>query len=388
MPLINGRRIAQVGGNYQYVFDAENILNLPGDAPGDLYVPGYAPQEVSVNAVNGMTITLSVPSDLGSTVPNARLQSNLTLLMRKLIEHIEGMANKENVVGQRILGQSERGGMPSPDAEVRVVNDGKASKDCLNDQQLAALASSLGRDTTFIWGPPGTGKTQTIGTIGVELFKRGRSVLVVSHTNTAVDQAIMRIADAIDPNDLISGRVIRVREPRGNNPLANDKYKEILLKTHTDRRSAELIQRREECNQERSVAIGESIRLSRLIDIYEWSVEAQHDIAEMTAELDVIQGMETKLEQAREELALLRSQSAKWETLKRKCRTANKHIEEVAYLDERLGVISRYADSEQAKLSVADTQLGQAEDVLAQTTGEIVWFGYGEDCRRQRNSMR
>ena len=41
--LINGRRIAQIGGSYQYAFDVENLLNLPGDAPGDLYLQGYPP---------------------------------------------------------------------------------------------------------------------------------------------------------------------------------------------------------------------------------------------------------------------------------------------------------------------------------------------------------
>jgi len=33
VPLINGRRIAQIGGGYQYVFDAENLLDLPACSP-------------------------------------------------------------------------------------------------------------------------------------------------------------------------------------------------------------------------------------------------------------------------------------------------------------------------------------------------------------------
>jgi phosphate starvation-inducible protein PhoH len=35
--------------------------------------------------------------------------------------------------------------------------------ECLNDKQAEAVASALSRDTTFICGPPGTGKTRTIG---------------------------------------------------------------------------------------------------------------------------------------------------------------------------------------------------------------------------------
>jgi len=94
--LINGRRIAQVGSNYQYVFDIENALNLPGDAPGDLYVPGHPPFDVIIISVDGMAITISVPQDLGKFVSSARPQSNLAHLMRKLIERIEALANKAN----------------------------------------------------------------------------------------------------------------------------------------------------------------------------------------------------------------------------------------------------------------------------------------------------
>ena len=40
VPLVNGKRIAQIGHCFQYLFNVENALNLPGDAPGNLYIPG------------------------------------------------------------------------------------------------------------------------------------------------------------------------------------------------------------------------------------------------------------------------------------------------------------------------------------------------------------
>jgi superfamily II DNA or RNA helicase len=67
----------------------------------------------------------------------------------------------------------------------------------LNVSQMLALESALGRNLTVIWGPPGTGKTHTIGTIAQYLHDFSRSVLIVSHTNTAVDQAIRHIASAL-----------------------------------------------------------------------------------------------------------------------------------------------------------------------------------------------
>jgi hypothetical protein len=88
VPLVNGKRLAQIGGSFQYQFVIENILNVPGDTPGDLYIPGRDSIPVTVISVDGMVIILSVSIDLGTYVPTARLQSNLAHLMRKLIERI------------------------------------------------------------------------------------------------------------------------------------------------------------------------------------------------------------------------------------------------------------------------------------------------------------
>ncbi len=160
VPLVNGRRISHVGGIYQYVFGIDSPLNLPVDTPGDLQIPGRRPLEVTVVSIDGMAIVLGVPADLGSHVPSAWLQSNLTYLLRKLIDRIEAMNNKSNPVGARILGQSPVSGQSIP---VEVAE--------LNSDQVKAVSSSLGQDATFIWGPPGTGKTRTIGTIGEQLYR-------------------------------------------------------------------------------------------------------------------------------------------------------------------------------------------------------------------------
>jgi AAA domain len=198
--LLDGRRVGRAGGSTQYTFRVESALNLPDDSPGDLHVPGHAgrPLETTVVAVDGLLITLSVTEDLGDYVPRATLQSDLTFLLRTLIQRVEGFADRENPAGARLLGEMASAGEP---ADWRY--------DGLNVRQAEAVGSALGRDTTFIWGPPGTGKTRTIGKIGEQFVRAGRSVLVVSHTNSAVDQALMQIASDLGP-DLVDGSVLRL----------------------------------------------------------------------------------------------------------------------------------------------------------------------------------
>jgi len=63
----------------------------------------------------------------------------------------------------------------------------------LDDSQLEAVESALGLregESLLIIGPPGTGKTRVIAKIAYELYRRRERVLIASHTNRAVDNAL------------------------------------------------------------------------------------------------------------------------------------------------------------------------------------------------------
>jgi superfamily I DNA and/or RNA helicase len=360
IPLVNGHRIAEIGGSYQYSFEMENILNLPGDAPGDLTVPGHPPQGVDVVSVVGTRITLSVPLDLGSTVPFARLQSNMAQLMRKLIERIEGLAAKDNPVGDRVLDGSKITGTSVP------VENISFNADFTADQRLA-VTSALGRNTTFIWGPPGTGKTQTIGAIGENLYRQQRSVLLVSHTNSAVDEALLRIADSITKEDREAGKVLRVGTSKDTR-FGSDKYKEVLLKTHVDRRSAELAERREECKEEKATASEKVARLSRLIDLCEWVGEAEPDIKSMSGELEKLAAEEDELNRARLELESLLSEAPKVVAAAEDARAAMNVLTKIRGYDELIAKAQSGVEGAQRELKQAEQRLQSSERVLAETT--------------------
>lgn len=301
VPLVNGRRIAQVGSGFQYIFDVDSVLNAPGDAPGDLIVAGQPPVEVIIISVDGLAATISVPKDLGGFVPAARLQSNLTQLMRRLITRIEAIGDGPNPAGERI-----RGAEPVTGSPAAVVVAG------LNAGQSAAVASSLGRDTTFIWGPPGTGKTRTIGTLGGALFARDRSLLMVSHTNTAVDQALLKIADELTgthPEAIANGKVLRVGDPA--DPQLRDRL-DLLLGTHVARRSEELAARRAELVAEHEHIVGEVLGIGRRIAVVEWVAEVGPDLVAMTADLAAVQATETELVTGRDQLAARRAAAKDW----------------------------------------------------------------------------
>ncbi len=84
------------------------------------------------------------------------------------------------------------------------------ASDVLNEVQCAAVASALNPGITYLWGPPGTGKTTTVAHAVAALVDAGLSVLLVSHTNAAVDLALIRCAERIEAQGALApGRILR-----------------------------------------------------------------------------------------------------------------------------------------------------------------------------------
>jgi hypothetical protein len=55
-----------------------------------------------------------------------------------------------------------------------------------------------GHDISFLWGPPGTGKTYCLGQmIAAQLVQRSERILLVSSTNIAVDQAVLSVRNGL-----------------------------------------------------------------------------------------------------------------------------------------------------------------------------------------------
>lgn len=85
-----------------------------------------------------------------------------------------------------------------------------------------------GWDMGFLWGPPGTGKTYTLGRLLAQYlsqFPRSR-VLLLSTTNSAVDQALLSVDDALDAlgRSSTAAREVRRRCMRVGNHFVAKNY--------------------------------------------------------------------------------------------------------------------------------------------------------------------
>lgn len=103
---------------------------------------------------------------------------------------------------------------------------------------------------TFVWGPPGTGKTYTLARVIANKYLKGKKVLVLSQSNQAVDVLMLEILRFVEKqNKLQIGELLRygsqVSDILQDTPLTID----YLLKTnHPD-----LSEQREEIRNERQL---------------------------------------------------------------------------------------------------------------------------------------
>jgi len=101
----------------------------------------------------------------------------------------------------------------------RVLNDGARPKTVaasaefeasdVDESQREAIRASLTRDLTFIWGPPGTGKTHTLARLIAIAALSGKRVIATSIANVAVDQLAKRVVLALQGSGLAGERLLR-----------------------------------------------------------------------------------------------------------------------------------------------------------------------------------
>src|SRR5262249_37755057 len=71
----------------------------------------------------------------------------------------------------------------------------------LNEDQALAVEEMATAPLHLLWGPPGTGKTTTLGVAVVRWLRQNKRVLLVSTSNAAVDVAMRVVLTNVRPEE-------------------------------------------------------------------------------------------------------------------------------------------------------------------------------------------
>ena len=143
---------------------------------------------VTIEGVTGREVTLSCEHDLLAGSGPAVLVIYPWFLYQRLLSALESLpASSDHFVDNALMAFGQRAATTAPQPL-------RAEHEELNASQLRAVQLCADSTCAFVWGPPGTGKTTTLGHIVTELLAQGHRILVTSTTNAAVDQALAKLA--------------------------------------------------------------------------------------------------------------------------------------------------------------------------------------------------
>jgi len=307
--VFNGRFLREVSGLFVYVFNLENFLVVLDDSPAEILIRGNRyPAEVLLT--HGLEVEIGIERFCGQHVLEAKLQTNLWYLLELLKKKFNELQNGTAPAFSEALLSGELATISSFENIVSCVNcrtknrikNYVSSKTPIcgrckheikpqyslsarppNNHQKKAIEASFFSPLAVIWGPPGTGKTLTIAQAIEAHLNAGRRVLLLSHANAAVDEALEDVAEQLKATSFYNeGKLVRLGIPQSSHlEKLTEKCPLVLL----DEIAAKL---GESLSKEKRDLEEEKIRIEDILNQYKILLQAIQAVETLSSELTTI----------------------------------------------------------------------------------------------------
>lgn len=235
--IFDGKMIEFNNERIIYTFEAEDEMNYPDGTPISIWVNQDSKPGIILGCEE-FTIIIATTYKLGVEVEVIEFSAEPWRLLISLIERLDEMQERHSDIVKDIICN----GYKAVDSSNAAIVTG----------QQAAIKMSHTEPITFIWGPPGTGKTESLAKIARSHITKGHRVLMLSHSNVSVDGAIMRVhsmAEASKPGALVRYGYARRKDLLDhefltsynlvlhNHPMLNAERKNLLSELKSTTRS-------------------------------------------------------------------------------------------------------------------------------------------------------
>ena len=396
--LLDGRCLGQATGQYLYDFALDGSdVDLPGDTPAQLKV-GDATHLVTIVSVQEGTIRLAVSKDLGQSIPVARLFVTPTYILEALKNRLEEWLEHPSRASANLIaevfspgGRKGKGpGTPSESSGAVGWSSGRNGddpgtrgaevggpgspqgglKDALNDEQWQAIQLALTLPSTFVWGPPGTGKTRTLAALLQILLEREGKILVTSHTNAAVDAVLLALLRTVPIEEREAGTIVRVGVPHSDDPT----LQQITLAAIVDRKARAFKEEQTALQSARSNVAAELERLEPAIQLFETRRKGKERWEELQKLLQVLSAQMGELSQ-------------RVKTLDHDLQALQERLDEAQnmnpfmrflrgispqYLANQIRITNQEREKASAQLTDLESKMSELEGVLQETERELV----------------
>lgn len=224
----NGKFVNDIGGVFIYEFTLDFFQDIASDSEVEVRTRNSSASGKLIS-LEDKKIQVELDKNIGTSIPEARLVISSYYLLKLLHEKISNVESGEiklSDLAQKTFGLDS----------VEIFSDSSyqipysiKSKFNPNVYQEEAIRLSIGSEVSFIWGPPGTGKTTTIARIIESFISKNMSVLLLSHTNKATDGALSDLVELLkDTEDYKEGKFIRVGKENSIDEELRNKFPLII----------------------------------------------------------------------------------------------------------------------------------------------------------------
>lgn len=191
----NGRLLSN-DRTFTYYFDTAFSLKIPVGSSVTI-VWGGVKQGGRTLSSEGKGMIVQFEQSLGDLIPEAYIYHDPWELLEQLNQRLDEVNNskQKRLRVNRLMNPS----MPAKHPVEKIKS---------NVHEL--VLRSKYNPVTFVWGPPGTGKTYTLARVAANKYFQEKTVLILSHSNQAVDVLISETSDFIKKkNRFKEGDVLR-----------------------------------------------------------------------------------------------------------------------------------------------------------------------------------
>jgi len=180
-------------------------------------------------------VVLDFPHNFGSKLPKVRIEWENDFVLRKLRTELEKLLDKEAKEDRDRMGRlfyPDSDDHHTADDSTRVLDDSRR-----NDSQHESLIKSLQNAVLYVWGPPGTGKTSTLGFMIANYLIKGKRILFAANTNRAVDVGLLSALKALTSveKEHLEEDITRF----GEMALESERLEQVLFSQHIDQKEKE-----------------------------------------------------------------------------------------------------------------------------------------------------
>lgn len=204
--ILEGELIESLKGKYVYSFETESELAVPDNTQISIWESG-ATESIPGLLLNCVEFTVTIITEhyFGASVPVLEFSADPWRLIQCLIDRLQEIRQKPSEITRELVCD---GRLHITGGDIRTGQD-------------TACRMSLEQPVMFLWGPPGTGKTETLAKITLAHMNKGMRVLMLSYSNVSVDGATRRVFSKMKEKK--PGTIVRYGYPR-DKELLNHEY--------------------------------------------------------------------------------------------------------------------------------------------------------------------